>query len=127
MQKNIAAFGGDIGNVTCFGESSGAGDLGSVFTADLGLCRRWIAQSPGGSYAALKTLTEEQQNGLKIASQLGINEGKNISGDLRAVAAENLLLAADAACYTGSGAARGAPRWKPNRIGDSLTQGKRSN
>ena len=69
----------------------------SLMTADIDLCRRWIAQSPGGSCAALKTLAEEQQNGLNIAAQLDINEGKDIAGNLRAVAAENLLLAAEAA------------------------------
>ncbi len=97
VQENITAFGGDNKNITCFGESSGAGDLGSVLTTDVDLCQRWIAQSPGGSYSDLNTLADEQQNGLKIAAQLGIDEGKNTAVDLRAVTAEDLLIAAEAA------------------------------
>jgi para-nitrobenzyl esterase len=48
VRENIAAFGGDPGNVTLFGESSGAGCVTALLTAPraAGLFHRAIAQSP---------------------------------------------------------------------------------
>ncbi|MBF6355192.1 carboxylesterase/lipase family protein [Nocardia higoensis] len=48
VRENIAAFGGDPGNVTLFGESSGAGCVTALLTAPAaeGLFHKAIAQSP---------------------------------------------------------------------------------
>ncbi|MFE3002109.1 carboxylesterase/lipase family protein [Nocardia sp. NPDC059246] len=48
VRDNAAAFGGDPGNVTIFGESSGAGCVTALLTSPLsaGLFHRAIAQSP---------------------------------------------------------------------------------
>ncbi|MBY8862530.1 carboxylesterase/lipase family protein [Nocardia sp. CA2R105] len=48
VRDNIAAFGGDPGNVTLFGESSGAGCVTALLTSPpaAGLFHRAIAQSP---------------------------------------------------------------------------------
>ncbi|BAW09506.1 carboxylesterase [Nocardia seriolae] len=48
VRDNAAAFGGDPGNVTVFGESSGAGCVTALLTSPLsaGLFHRAIAQSP---------------------------------------------------------------------------------
>jgi para-nitrobenzyl esterase len=97
VRAHIESFGGGSDRVTCFGESSGAGDLGSIFVADSELCRRWIAQSPGGSYAERQTLATEQARGIEIAAQLGIDNEAGSIGKLRAVRAEELLAAADVA------------------------------
>ncbi len=52
VRDNVAAFGGDPGLVTVFGQSAGAGSVASLLAAPLaaGLFRRAIAQSVPGLY-----------------------------------------------------------------------------
>ncbi len=97
VHAQIKSFGGDPDNVTCFGESSGAGDLGNMFVTSIDLCRRMIAQSPGGSYAVRNVLGDAQENGLRIAAELGIANDDKAAHRMRAVAADEFLAAADEA------------------------------
>ncbi|HYB13310.1 MAG TPA: carboxylesterase family protein [Myxococcota bacterium] len=68
VRDNIAAFGGDPGNVTIFGESAGATDVYALLVAPQakGLFQRAIAES-GGTY---RTSPEEAEN-LVDAAQPG--------------------------------------------------------
>ena len=52
VRDNVAAFGGDPGNVTVFGQSAGAGCIAALLVMPMaaGLFRRAIAQSVPGTY-----------------------------------------------------------------------------
>lgn len=66
-QRNIAAFGGDAGNVTVFGESSGAAVVSALAASPLakGLLHRVICQS-GGTFAPLRRSRSISEGGLLV-------------------------------------------------------------
>ncbi|KAA8889236.1 carboxylesterase family protein [Nocardia colli] len=93
VQDNVAAFGGDPGNVTVFGQSAGAGCIAALLTMPLaaGLFRRAIAQSVPGTY-----FSEELAAAISatIAEQIGVQA---TAGDLASISARALIDATDAA------------------------------
>ena len=75
INANIAAFGGDPGNVTVMGESAGAANTWAMLVSPLtdGLMHKAIAMS-GGLISSSQAVTQEYANGLLIS--LVIADGK---------------------------------------------------
>ncbi|MFF3226035.1 carboxylesterase/lipase family protein [Nocardia suismassiliense] len=71
VQENVAAFGGDPGNVTVFGQSAGAGCIAALLAMPMaaGLFRRAIAQSVPGTYFTPKLAAAISAT---IAAEVGV-------------------------------------------------------
>jgi len=96
VQRNIAAFGGDPGNVTIAGESAGAASVCMQMLAPVaakGLFQKAIIQS-AGCVQQLRTLDQSDQVGLKVAAELGCNDQSNALACLRHKSVKELVEAA---------------------------------
>jgi carboxylesterase type B len=72
VRENVAAFGGDPGNVTVFGESAGGLSIGTLMAMPRaeGLFRRAVVQSGGGHYVLPAPVA--QRVARRLAGALGV-------------------------------------------------------
>ena len=92
VRANIAAFGGDPGNVTLFGTSAGASSQGFHMVSPLarGLFHRAIAQSLGSTVAGPKRRLRAPSYGFSAAEAHGLSVAPDIAA-LRALSADEVL------------------------------------
>ena len=101
VKRHIKGFGGDAENVTVFGESAGAADIGYLMTSPLskGLFQRAIHQSAGFELLRHPTRLESDALGEALVAQLGFEERPNTLGSLRAASAKEILSASESAYH----------------------------
>jgi para-nitrobenzyl esterase len=96
VRRNIEQFGGDPGQVTIGGQSSGALDVCNLMASPLsqGLFQRAILQSGVCVDSVYPEMRAMEANGEKLAQDLGITPGPKALQALRAAPAERILHAA---------------------------------
>ncbi len=105
VKDNIAAFGGNPGNVTIFGESAGGASVCDQIASPTakGLFQQGISVSgfynfdvntiwwPADCKSKLQTEAEAQQEGAAFASKVGCGNVTNVAACLRSVPADTLV------------------------------------
>jgi len=99
VKRHIKGFGGDAENITVFGESAGAADIGYLMSSPLSkdLFQRAIHQSAGFELLGHPTRLESDALGEALVAQLGFEEGSKTLGNLRAASAKEILSASESA------------------------------
>jgi para-nitrobenzyl esterase len=101
VRDNVAAFGGDPGNVTIFGESAGGGSVHALMTTPLarGLFHKAIVESGGGRAGGIITprdLKEAEAAGLALGRLVGVTgEDQAALAALRKLPASELVRGLD--------------------------------
>jgi len=92
VQRNAAAFGGDPGRVTVFGESAGGTNITYLLASPLSreLFHRAAIESGGYAVADFRTLHEAEAVGESLAEDLGVAGSDDVLAALRAASPEDL-------------------------------------
>ena len=95
VRENIAKFGGDPGNVTIFGQSAGARDVGQLLASPLakGLFHRAIEESGSVLGGRTMSLREAEQLGRDIAEKMKAPAGAGSLAYMRGVPVQDVLKA----------------------------------
>ena len=90
VEENVAAFGGDPGNVTIFGESAGGASVNALMSSPVadGLFDRAISESGLGREAP-KSFGRAQADGQRLAESLGAGDAD--AAELRALPAAEIM------------------------------------
>ena len=117
VKQNIAAFGGDAGNVTLFGESAGGGSVLTMMTSPMakGLIHKAIVESGGGRTLLMgeRHLNRTVAGGPASAESVGLAFAKSvgIEGEDTAALAALRKLPADAVTAGLNMASMGTPTY----------------
>ncbi len=99
VQDNIEAFGGDVNNITIFGQSAGAVGVCALMASPLsqGLFHKAIMQS-GGCLSAMNKLTERNgllppatDQGRDFAEEIGCSNEQDVAACLRQKSVQRIL------------------------------------
>jgi para-nitrobenzyl esterase len=126
VRKNIAAFGGDSGNVTIFGESAGGGSVLTMMTSPLskGLFHKAVIESGGGRSTLLgpRHLKKTGPNDMPSGEAVGLAFAKSagIEGEDAAALAALRKLSAEAVTAGLNMASMGNPTYAGPMIDGKL-------
>jgi len=98
VRRNIRAFGGDAHNVTVFGHSAGAEDVGLLLVSPLarGLFSKAIEQSGSPQFGLLpRTLAQNEAIGLQLTRMMGTGDDATGLAALRRRDAHEILAAGE--------------------------------
>lgn len=110
VKRNIAAFGGNAGNVTIFGESAGGMAVQKLMTSPnaRGLFHKAMVQSGAGRENTLyldklnaRGLPSAESDGEAFVKSLGATAAS--AADLRAISADAIIAAGDPSTFAGGG------------------------
>lgn len=93
VKANAAAFGGDPGNVTLFGESAGATMVANLVTSPMakGLFQKAIIESTGSLPTPATTLERAEARGAELATAMGLPGADATVEQLRALGADAII------------------------------------